>query len=486
MLRKESGNARKIGKPYLLGLSLLSGVLLALSYSLHPLWWAAWVAPAPGIAAVLLASVTLRRGLGLATGLLAGASTFGYHVTVGGWATAFIVLALVAVAWASVFRLAVTYAERKSALEAVLVVPVAWAAIDTLMIHLSPHGGAGSIAYSQMGFLPAIQIASLGGVPAVSFVALLAGSFAGLALASALGAPVRGLRSAGALTVAVVGFSLLFGVSRLSVTRAGEGVRVAMLATDGLLERPRDWRSFREAYGPAIARAATPGAVVLLPEAVAGLGAGEAEKAAEALSSFSRARRAIIVGGVVVTDGTRVTNRALVARADGRHDWYVKRHLVPGFEADMTPGDRLLVLDVMLSKVGVAICKDMHFPTLGREYALAGARLMLVPALDFDVDDEMAARMTALRGVEGGYSVARATRRGFSMVSDPYGRILAEHRSRRTLSTLTATVPGAATGPTVYAAIGDAFGWLCAIGWATLIFARFLKPSFRPAVPAPV
>lgn len=466
-------------------MSLLSGVLLALSYSLHPLWWAAWAAPAPGVAAVLLAPATLRRRLGLAAGLLAGASTFAYHLTVGGWVTALVILGLVALAWASVFRLAATCAERRPALVAVLVVPAAWAAIDTLMIHLSPHGGAGSIAYSQMGFLSAIQIASLGGVPAVSFVPLLAGSFAGLALAWALGAPVRGLRSAGAFTAALVGCSLLFGVARLSVTRGDEGVRVALLATDGLRKRPRDWQSFREAYGPAIARAAALGTVVLLPEAVVDLDAGEAAKAAEALSSFARARGATIVAGVVVTDGARVTNRALVARADGRHAWYVKRHLVPGFEADMTPGDRLLVLDATLPEVGVAICKDMHFPTLGREYALAGARLMLVPALDFDVDDEMAARMTALRGVEGGYSVARATRRGFSMVSDPYGRVLAEHRTGLALSMLTATVPGASAGPTVYAMIGDAFGWLCAFGWATLVFARFLKSSPRLAVTAP-
>lgn len=474
-----------ISTPFLLGLSLLSGVLLALSYSLHPLWWAAWVAPAPGIAAVSLASVKLRRRLGLAVGLLAGASTFAYHLTVGGWATALVILGLVALAWASVFRLVAACAARQPASVAVLVVPATWAAIDTLVIHVSPHGAAGSIAYSQMEFLPAVQIASLGGVPAVSFVPLLAGSFAGLALAWVLGAPVRGLRSAGALTVVVVGCSLLFGVARLAVTRTDNGVRVAMIATDGLRERPRDWRSFREAYGSAITRAAAPGAVVLLPEAVVSLDAGEAEKGAEALSSFARTRAATIVAGVVVTDGARVTNRALVARADGRHAWYVKQRLVPGFEAGMTPGDRPLVLDATLPPVGVAICKDMHFPTLGREYALAGARLMLVPALDFDVDDKMAARMTALRGVEGGYSIARATRRGFSMVSDRYGRALAEHRSGRTLSTLTATVPDASAGPTVYATIGDAFGWLCVIGWAALVFARFLKPSFRPAVPVP-
>ena len=31
----------EIGTPHILGLSVLSGVLLALSYTLRPLWWAA-------------------------------------------------------------------------------------------------------------------------------------------------------------------------------------------------------------------------------------------------------------------------------------------------------------------------------------------------------------------------------------------------------------------------------------------------------------
>ena len=474
-----------LGTPHLVALSLLSGVLLSLSYSQTPLWWAAWIAPAPVLAAVLLAPARLRRKLGLFAGTIAGATSFGYHLTVGGWPAATVILLLVALAWASVLRLAATSVERRSVLVAVLIIPTTWAAIDTLMIHLSPHGSAGSIAYSQMDVLPAIQVASLGGVPAISFVVLLAGSFAGLALARALGASVPGLRTAGVFTAIVVGGALLFGVTRLSTERDPDEVRVAMLATDGVSERPDDLRSFWTAYGAAIERAAAPGTVVLLPEAVLNLGAGQAEESARVLASFARARGATIITGVVVTDGSRVTNRALVARADGRHGWYVKQHLVPGIEAGLTPGERPLLLDAPFSDAGVAICKDMHFPTLGREYARAGARLMLVLANDFEVDDWMTARMTALRGVEGGYSIARAARRGINFASDPYGRILAEHRSGRALSTLTATVPSGPVGPTIYSLIGDSFGWLCVMGWAALIAARFLKLPPRRSIPVP-
>ena len=272
----------------------------------------------------------------------------------------------------------------------------------------------------------------------------------------------------------------------MSTERDGDKVSVAMLASDGVSERPHDLRSFWTAYGAAIERAAAPGTVVLLPEAVLDLDARQAETSAQALASFAHAREATIIAGVVVTEDSRVTNRALVAQPDGRHAWYVKQHLVPGIEAGITPGDRPLLLNAPFSDAGVAICKDMHFPTLGREYARAGARLMLVLANDFEVDDWMTARMTALRGVEGGYSVARAARHGISFASDPYGRILIEHRSGRVLSTLTATVPSGPTGPAIYSLIGDAFGWLCVFGWAALFVARFLQlPPQRPIrVPA--
>lgn len=122
--------------------------------------------------------------------------------------------------------------------------------------------------------------------------------------------------------------------------------------------------------------------------------------------------------------------------------------------------------------VGIAICKDMHFPTLGREYGSTDARLMIVPAYDFDIDDWLTARMTVLRGVESGFSIARSARNGFSFVSDRYGRVIAERRSGTTLGVLEASAPINADSGTIYTSIGDVFGWFCVLGWAALFFLR--------------
>ncbi len=145
---------------------------------------------------------------------------------------------------------------------------------------------------------------------------------------------------------------------------------------------------------------------------------------------MARAHAETILVGVEARDEAgRYADRALVAGPDGRVSWYDKRHLVPGLEARDRPGSRLLLTSIGGVRAGVAICKDMHFPALGRENALQGAGLMLVPAWDFVQDGWMSDRLTASRGVESGFAIARSTRGGVSSVSDRFGRILVEARS---------------------------------------------------------
>jgi apolipoprotein N-acyltransferase len=56
----------------------------------------------------------------------------------------------------------------------------------------------------------------------------------------------------------------------------------------------------------------------------------------------------------------------------------------------------------------MTICKDMDFPGLSREYGQDDTALLLVPAWDFELDGWLHGRMAILRGVESGFSIARA------------------------------------------------------------------------------
>ena len=116
---------------------------------------------------------------------------------------------------------------------------------------------------------------------------------------------------------------------------------------------------------------------------------------------------------------------------------------------------------------GVEICKDMDFTQLSRQYGEAGAGLMLVPAWDFVLDRFSHGHIAVMRGVESGFSIARAARGGYLTVSDDRGRILAEAESSSApFATLIADLP-AAHDRTLYLLLGDWFAWLTL---ATLAF----------------
>jgi apolipoprotein N-acyltransferase len=81
---------------------------------------------------------------------------------------------------------------------------------------MSPHGSAGSLAYSQLKFLPFLQLASITGPWGMTFVLLLFPAAIAIALHIRQHSWKRALQVAGA-GVGVVAAVLLFGALRLSL-----------------------------------------------------------------------------------------------------------------------------------------------------------------------------------------------------------------------------------------------------------------------------
>ncbi|WAC25139.1 nitrilase-related carbon-nitrogen hydrolase [Blastomonas sp. SL216] len=450
-------------------LALLAGALLAIGYSNHPIWWTTWLAPAPALAAVLISPQRTRTVVGLVIGLFAGALSLSYRIETGSVSAAVFIAIAYAIAWSSTLKLAATVAVRMNAVMAALILPVSWAAIDTLLIQFSPHGSIGSLAYSQGRILAVQQLASLGGVPLITFVILLPGSAAGLALAYLSGEKsIRLVPQANTLAVVTSIAAIMFGLVRLNTDPLPTGHVVVMIAADGNSPARRDWRDFIETYGAALDRAARPGATVVLPEKILRVDETGMRQARRALSALAGERSATIVIGVEVDDGRIITNNALALLPDGTASNYVKQHLVPGLEAELTPGSRDLLIGSPAPGTGIAICKDMHFPTLARRYAFEGAKAMLVPAYDFDVDADMMMRVAAIRGIEGGFAVARTARDGMAALSDPYGRIIDKRRSGAQVGELVGQLPAALNSPPLYVLIGDVFGWICVVAWLAI------------------
>lgn len=474
-----------------IALALAGGLAIRYAFGLQPLWWLAWLAPLPLLVAALRSTPRAAFGLTLLAGLVGNSGKLHYFSLVMPLPAALWVTLLSALEWVLVVGLTRRVLARVASPWAVLAYPLLWCALDTLLAHLHPDTNWGSLAYSQAGFPPAVQVMAVGGSAALVFLLSL------LPAALALGV-VRGWRAArvpilcaGVLTAASFGY----GFWRIPPAAPAQGALVGIAVIDDFLG-PRTPAALRERvwsqYEAHVTALAGQGArVVVLPEKIAVLAPLDADRIAARLSALAARTRVWLAVGIGTDDGRRKLNVAWLFAPDGRLDAnYRKHHMAPP-EREFATGSGFDVRAIDGARYGLAVCKDMHFAAMGRAYGERRVQAMLVPAWDFGEDGVYAARLSALRGVESGFAMVRAAREGRLTISDAYGRVLAETPSS-TLpgATLLGRLPAQAVAPTPYARSGDLFGWLCTAAAGLLIVlawrpARQTPPSPRTSRSAP-
>ena len=385
-----------------------------------------------------------------------------------------------------VFALAVAFARallrRAGPWPALLAFPAAWTAYEFLLSRTSPHGTFGSLAYSQMDLLPVIQVASLAGFPGITFLLTLAPSAAAVAWHRRSRRATAAAFLAAGLVPALL--ALAFGWGRLAQPAGGSAVRVGLAATDRTVgsfqtEDRSEAIPVVEAYARRAGMLATRGArVVLLPEKFVGVAPAYATAVYKILGEAAKTHHVPVIAGLNWAGITPRRNLAVVFSPHGRYLEYDKAFFIPGLEEGYRGGTRPLVLPLAGVAAGVAICKDMDFPAWTRRYAAAGARILYVPAWDFGEDAWLHSRMAVLRGVEGGFAVARTAQEGRLTVSDACGRIVAEKRSDSAAEVYVECDVPAGPGGTLYSRWGDWFGWFSV---AVLAAGLLLLSRPRPA-----
>ncbi len=462
--------------------SVACGFVMRWVVGLHPDWWAVWLAPALLLTiAVRYPPRTARWMVALAT--LVGTSVdFHYFRLVMPLYAVILSIAAQALLWMfSVFASSLIILRYRT-WWTVFVFPVLWVAADTLMAALLPDGNWGSLAYSQGDNLMILQIASFFGMSGVLFLLMLVPS--ALAIAMSREVEVRRRWLAYGFAVLLLGAVLLYGHLRLQ--RPGEGIQVTfgLVSIDdpiGVRASTSYADNILGAYDRRVAGIAAQGAqVVVLPEKIGVFRPPAADDEKHRLSTDAQQNHIWLEAGIGIDDGTRPTNWSWLFAPDGSlAATYEKHHMAPPERRDnYAVGTGYTTYPIGGQPWGLAICKDMHFAALGREYGERHAAVMLVPAWDFAyLDGWLEARTTVMRGIENGYSIVRASREGLLTVSDPYGRILAE--------TASSAMPGdsllvkaaiAPQVPTLYTKIGNVFGWLCVVA-AVVVLAVGRKPS---------
>ena len=464
---------------------LLINVLLAFAIgaglwfvvNLDPIWWLAWIVPGLLLFLALRTEGWDSRGFIAIAALVGAASNFSYFLKVMPLLPVMIIMLLQALLWTLIYSGARRVVKRFQSAWTVLALPVIVVAVDTLLAHLTPDGNWGSLAYTQSEVLPVAQLAAVFGVGGILFILLLANS--ALALALTFGLRLRGAVPMYAATVLVIALAVGYGWWRLQTPVTGTPVTFGLAAVDDYIDGPRSDKS-RDVwaqYDAQVLQLAGSGAkIVLLPEKIDVLSNADAQVRQSRLARLALANHVWLVAGVGVDDGKERRNEAWWYAPDGRLKTNYLKHFMAPPEREFVAGGEFPVNDIDGVRYGVAICKDMHFASLGRGFGAREAAVMLVPAWDFKADAWMAANMTRLRGVENGFAVVRSSRDGLLSISDAYGRMLAVEKSASMPgATLFATVTVGPRVPTIYTRIGDLLGWMCVAAAALLIVLAWRK-----------
>jgi apolipoprotein N-acyltransferase len=385
------------------------GVALRFVVNLEPLWLLAWFVPGLLLALALRAGTWGSRGLVALAAIIGVTANASYFLSVMPAPAVVLVMALQVLLWlfliGSARRIMLTF----SSAWTVLALPVIGVAVDTLLAHLTPDGNWGSLAYTQSDVLPIAQLASVFGMGGVLFLLLLVNS--ALALAVHRGLRSREMRvTCGAVALALVA-TTTFGFWQLQGDAASQRMAFGIVSIDDFLAEPGGARTnevWLQYQAQVTALAASGAQIVLLPEKINVLPANAAESMKARLAAMARDNRVWLVAGLGVDDGRQRRNEAWWFAPDGRLVTNYLKHFMAPPEREFVAGNEFPINTIDGLKFGVAICKDMHFASLGRGFAQRDAAVMLVPAWDFHRDAWMAASMTRMRGVESGFAVVRS------------------------------------------------------------------------------
>ena len=368
--------------------------------------------------------------------------------------------------------------------------PIAATAIDFFQASGSPIGSFGAAAYSQRGFLPAMQIASVTGLWGITFVMSLFASLvnhlwengfqftrlplavtAAIALILGLGWVRTLLPTQPQQTAAIAGFSLPEGTLSKAMSQFKSG----------------DEAGFRQAMADLhaaelgqIRNLARDGANIVIVQEGGVMGTtDQIEQMIGNASALAKEEDIYIVLPTFDFQQTPPVNSVRIIDPTGA---VALTHIKYGgnlFEGTLKGDGLLKTVDTPYGRISAIICWDADFPNIVKQAGAQGVDLLFIPSQDWSGVRDIHASMATFRAVENGMTIFRQTGQGVSVVSDPYGRVL--HR----LDSFENSAPGEFVAiqnvrtsirsvNTLYPVLGDAFGQVMQVGLLGLLVLPWL------------
>lgn len=456
-----------------------SATLLWFGNGLDPWWPLIWLAPLPVLLFAARSSRTAAATVAFFSLLLGSLNMWHYFAVLQSpvyvWFLIYITVAIVWTLATLLFRSLLLHGAVWSAL---ISFPATWVAFEYLRNLYTPHGTAGSLAYTQLQFLPFVQLASITGPWGMTFLILLLPTSLAIAWHLHTSAPRRSWHILLA-SLSAIACVFIFGATRLSHPQPGNSITVGLIASDvpqnlhASAGQPTEdlFRNYAT-YAQQLARQGAK--AIVIPEKTGTIADPDAVHSDAVLQSVADATGAAIIAGIVQRASSIQYNEARIYQPHQPVLTYEKHHMLPPFESIFKPGTTITTIHEPETIWGVAICKDMDFARPSRSYGNAGTGLLFDPGWDFNIDRGWHGHIAIMRGVESGFSIAHSAKNGYLTVSDDRGRIVAETRSDSApFATLLATVPEGHDS-TPYLRFGDWFAWLSIALFVIALIQNFL------------
>jgi len=418
----------------IIGGIILSGLCWYLSCGLNgDYWWLLWIAPIP----VLLISLNVSAGKAFIVAFLA------YLIGRLSWVPYLLsvvpvpITLLFTVLLPLIFGLVIVIS-RKIILNsahwtAALAFPVCCVSFEYLFFLLSRDGTFASIAYAESDFLPLIQLASITGITGITFLVCLFPSVIAMSIYYRKIKTVRNYSIS--ITAVLLAAVFLFGLIRLRNSSTQNQIAVGMAIIERKLHFETDNSKTEneihiiQLYEQEITRLTKQGAkVIVLPEKIITLSPNNGAILIKLLKDIAVRQHISIVIGCTRDNKVNKENIGLVISSAGEilND-YQKVNLFEGeIYEGFIPGKNIGLFSLDNIPSGIAVCKDMDFQQYMHKYGQQNAKVLYVPAWDFNKDAWLHSRMAILRGVENGYGVIRNAMEGRLTISDDRGRVLYE------------------------------------------------------------
>jgi apolipoprotein N-acyltransferase len=376
-----------------------------------------------------------------------------------------------------------------------LVYPVAATAIDFFSSSGSPFGTFGAVAYTQRGFLPIMQIASVAGLWGITFVISGFASLANHIWEQGFKFNRFAMASAGVLVlILALGFARTLPGQQPAETAQIAGFSLA----DGQLAKVMaplnagDEAGFRQAVDALhaeelsqIRSLAQQGADIVTLQEAAGMGkTDQVDRLIREAAVIAEEESIYIILPVLDVGASPAENRVHIIDPNGD---IVLTHIKYGgnmFEGTRKGNGILQTVDTPYGTLSAVICWDADFPSVMKQAGEQDVDLMFVPSNDWQGVKDIHSGMAAFRSVENGMSIFRQTGSGVSSVIDPYGRTLVrldlfEESSTGPFAAVQMVTTPAASVNTLYPVIGDLPGNMMLAAFAGLCIGLLLTRKRR-------